>query len=132
MHRTSSSTTDCASGGKIRSILAKSTSNAARKRSLLDAFETMKLTPPGRSIQNMDSCRKQTGIADMVYTVDERQLLDLWTAISCLGDVREIPDPVVRSELLTQAQIHLTAFVLDLQPLPRGLAGSAPPRTFDA
>ena len=68
----------------------------------------------------------------MVYTMDEQQLLDLWTVASCLEHAREIPDPLAPSELLTQAQIHLTAFVLDLRPLPRDLSGSAPPRTFDA
>jgi hypothetical protein len=68
----------------------------------------------------------------MVYTMDERQLLDLWTVASCLEHAREIPDPLARSEFLTQAQIHLTAFILDLQPAPRDLAGSAPPRAFDA
>ena len=46
----------------------------------------------------------------MVYTMDERQLLDLWTVASCLEHAREIPDPLARSEFLTQAQIHLTGF----------------------
>ena len=92
----------------------------------------MKLTPPDVASRIWTPVEKQTGIEEMVYTVDERQLLDLWTAISCLGDVREIPDPAVRSELLTQAQIHLTAFVLDLQQLARGGSGSALSRTFDA
>ena len=50
----------------------------------------------------------------MTYTIDEHQLVELWTAISCLGHIREISDPLARSEILTQAQIHLTAFVLDL------------------
>jgi hypothetical protein len=68
----------------------------------------------------------------MVYTIDERHLLELWTAISCLGNIREIADPLVRSELLTQAQMHLTAFVLDLQSSPGELAGSAGRRRFDA
>ena len=61
----------------------------------------------------------------MVYTIDDRQLLKLWIAVSCLGHVNEIRDALARSELLTRAQVHLTAFVLDLQPLPCGLAGSA-------
>ena len=68
----------------------------------------------------------------MTYTIDERQLVELWTVISCLGHIREMPDPLARSEILTQAQIHLTAFILDLQPLQRALAGSIPQRTFDA
>jgi hypothetical protein len=54
----------------------------------------------------------------MVYTIDERQLLSLWTVVRHLGHVREISDATARSEMLTQAQIHLTALVLGLQPLP--------------
>ena len=54
----------------------------------------------------------------MVYTVDSDQLLNLSTATRLLGDIREIPDPIIRSEVLTKAQILLTAFVLELQPLP--------------
>ena len=68
----------------------------------------------------------------MVYTMDERQLLDLWTVASCLEHAREIPDPLARSEFLTQAQIHLTAFILDLRPLPSYQTGSPPPRAFNA
>ena len=70
----------------------------------------------------------------MVYTVDERQLLELWTwtVLSCLTHDREIIDPLARSEILKRAQILLTAFAVDLQPVPRDLAGSTPPTTFDA
>jgi hypothetical protein len=63
----------------------------------------------------------------MVCKIDERQLLNLWIAISCLGCIGEINDPLTRSELLTQAQIHLTAVVLDLQPTPEDEVGSALP-----
>jgi hypothetical protein len=28
----------------------------------------------------------------MTYTIDERQLVELWTVISCLGHIREMPD----------------------------------------
>ena len=75
---------------------------------------------------------KETGTKEMVYTVDEQQLMELWTVVSCLGHVHEIADPISRSEILTRAQIHLTAFVLDLQPVPHNLAGSASPRMFNA
>jgi hypothetical protein len=77
----------------MQSILAKSTSNLARKRSLLDEFETIKVTLSGRGVQNMTCGGKQTGTEEMVYTIDDRQLLELWTVVSCLGHVREIPDP---------------------------------------
>jgi hypothetical protein len=54
----------------------------------------------------------------MIYTVDEGKLLHVWTAITCFAQIREIQDPVIQSEILTNAQIALTAFVLELQPLP--------------
>jgi hypothetical protein len=73
------------------------------------------------------SVGKQTqGSEEMVYTINERQLLDIWTVVSCLEHVREILDPMARSELLTRAQIHLTALVLDLLPLP-GRSGRVHP-----
>jgi hypothetical protein len=56
----------------------------------------------------------------MVYTMDEGQLLRVWAVICCFGEIREIQDPIIQSEILTNAQILLTAFVLELQPLPRG------------
>lgn len=54
----------------------------------------------------------------MVYTMDEGQLLRVWTVICCFGRIRELEDPTIQSQLLTDAQILLTAFVLDLKPLP--------------
>ena len=55
----------------------------------------------------------------MVYMLDDGQLLSLWTAIRYLGEVREIPDTKERAEVLMEAQILLTAFVLELTPLTR-------------
>ena len=63
----------------------------------------------------------------MVYTMDECQLLDLWSVMRCFTQMREVNDPVTRSEILTNAQILLTAFVLDLKPLEK--TSSAPPTT---
>ena len=63
----------------------------------------------------------------MVYKIDERQLLNLWIVISCLSCIREIDDPLTRPALLTQAQIYLTAVVLDLQQAPEDEARSASP-----
>jgi hypothetical protein len=54
----------------------------------------------------------------MIYVVDERQLLRVWSVIRCFGEIREIKDPAIRSEVLTEAQILLTAFVQELQPMP--------------
>jgi hypothetical protein len=61
----------------------------------------------------------------MVYTMDEGQLLRVWAVICCFGEIREIQDPIVQSEILTNAQILLTAFVLELQPLPGDQTSSA-------
>jgi hypothetical protein len=59
--------------------------------------------------------------------MDECQLLDLWSVMRCFTQMREVNDPVTRSEILTNAQILLTAFVLDLKPL--GKTSSAPRTT---
>ena len=53
----------------------------------------------------------------MVYTSDVDQLFGLWTVIRLLGAIREIPDEANRSEILTKAQLLLTAFVFGLKPL---------------
>jgi hypothetical protein len=73
--------------------------------------------------------RKPTVGAEMVYTIEEGQLLRLWTVIRYFGVIREIQDPVAQAEILTDAQILLTAFVLDLQPAGGDQTSSAPPRT---
>ena len=61
----------------------------------------------------------------MVYTLDDNQLLSLWTVISQLGVIREMRDPTDRSILLTKAQALLTALVLELSPLLRDRDNSA-------
>ena len=53
----------------------------------------------------------------MVYTLDDNQLLCIWEVITQIGLIREMPDPIHRSILLTKAQALLTAFVLELSPL---------------
>ena len=55
----------------------------------------------------------------MLYTLDDGQLLSIWTVISQLGLVREMSDPTDRSILLTKAQALLTVLVLELSPLPQ-------------
>jgi hypothetical protein len=52
----------------------------------------------------------------MVYTMEEGQLFRLWTVVRSFEVIRETPDPVTQSEILTKAQIQLTAFILDLHP----------------
>ena len=68
----------------------------------------------------------------MVYTMDEGQLFRVWTVIRFLGEMREIDDPAAQTEILTDAQILLTAFVLDLQPLPEHRTTSPKFRTNPA
>lgn len=53
----------------------------------------------------------------MLYTMDEGQLLRVWSVIRCFSEIREIADPLVQSEVLIGTQLLLTAFVLELQPL---------------
>ena len=53
----------------------------------------------------------------MEFRTDEAQLLGLWAATRLLGEIRDLEDPMDRTELLTKAEILLTAFVLGLEPL---------------
>ena len=64
----------------------------------------------------------------MIYTMNEHQLLRSWSVIRCFAQIREINNPEAQSEILTKAQILLTAFAFDLKPLVEDRANSAPPR----
>jgi hypothetical protein len=77
----------------------------------------------------MNLVANETGMKKMVYTMDECQLLRLWSVMHCFTQVREINDPVTQSEILTNAQMLLTAFVIDLKPLVGDQTSSAPPKT---
>jgi hypothetical protein len=61
----------------------------------------------------------------MVYTMDEGQLHRVWAVICCFEQIREIQDPIMQSAILTNAQILLTAFVLDLEPVAGEQTASA-------
>jgi hypothetical protein len=61
----------------------------------------------------------------MIYTMDERQLLRMWSVISCFAHIRETRNTIDQDEILTKAQILLTAFVLDIATA----AGRASQRT---
>ena len=65
----------------------------------------------------------------MIYTFDNGQLLRIWTVSRLLGEVRNILDPTKRSEVLTEAQVLLTAFILTLKPLPRDQGDAIRPGT---
>jgi hypothetical protein len=62
------------------------------------------------------------------YVIDDGQLLGLWAIIEYFVVLREITDEEDRSEILTKAQILLTAFIVGLEPLS-GQTSSAMPRT---
>ena len=53
----------------------------------------------------------------MEFRTDEAQLLGLWAATRLLGEIRGLENRGDQAELLTKAQILLTAFVLGLEPL---------------
>ena len=61
----------------------------------------------------------------MIYDMDERQLLRLWSVLCCFGEIREAKDPAVQAELLTRAQIVLTDFVFGLNLFAEDQTSSA-------
>ena len=61
----------------------------------------------------------------MLYLIDQGQLLHVWSVIRCFREIQEMKDPEIQSKILTMAQILLTGFVLELQPLPTDQASSA-------
>jgi hypothetical protein len=72
---------------------------------------------------------KETGVTKMVYTIDECQLLRVWSVMRCFSQIREVNNPAAQSHILTNAQIVLTTFLLDLKPLVGDQTSSAPPKT---
>ena len=73
---------------------------------------TLAGTPPSE-----DEFRRKgkAGTNEMVYRINEHQLLRLWSVISSFSRIREIDDPLAQSEILTNAQMLFTAFVFDLE-----------------
>jgi hypothetical protein len=61
------------------------------------------------------------------FRTDETQLLGLWMVTRLLWEIRGVEQRVDQAELLTKAQILLTAFVLGLEPLGSDQTGSASP-----
>jgi hypothetical protein len=75
----------------------------------------------------------------MIYEMDKRQLLRLWSVLSSFGEIRETKDPIIQSQILRRAQIVLTDFVFGLKRVPEDQASTAALRggrsqsvTFDA
>ena len=54
----------------------------------------------------------------MIYELDKRQLLRLWSVLSSFGEIRETKDPIIQSEILGRAQIVLIDFVFGLNACP--------------
>jgi hypothetical protein len=52
----------------------------------------------------------------MMYVLNDDQLLPIWIVIQALNKIRELSDVMERGEVLTEAQAHLIAFVLQLKP----------------
>jgi hypothetical protein len=97
------------------------------------------MTVLGRAAGNMERGSNKLRIREVIYTTDDGQLLGLLTAMRFLGEIREKVEPMDQTEVLIQAQILLTAFVVGLQPIisdqtgPAILgAGPSQIRTFDA
>ena len=64
----------------------------------------------------------------MEFKTDEAQLLGLWAVTRLSGTIRDIEDRRDQAELLTKAQMLLTAFVIGLEPVCSDQTNSAPPR----
>ena len=77
---------------------------------------TPAVTLLGRRTLKIGRVTKRAEDKKLLYTTDDGQLLGLWVAIRLIGEVREIQDPIVHDNVLTEAQILLTAFFVDLKP----------------
>jgi hypothetical protein len=42
---------------------------------------------------------KQIEVSEMIYELDKRQLLRLWSVFSSFGEIRETNDPIIQSEI---------------------------------
>ena len=62
----------------------------------------------------------------MIYELDKRQLLRLWSVLSSFGEIRETNDPIFQSEILRRAQLVLTDFVFRLKLVPEDQTGTTP------
>jgi hypothetical protein len=77
---------------------------------------TLELTLAGTPPSEDEFRRKRkAGTNEMVYRINEHQLLRVWSVISSFSRIREIDDPLAQSQILTNAQMLFTAFVFDLQ-----------------
>ena len=69
---------------------------------------------------------KQIEVAEMIYELDKRQLLRLWSVLSPFGEIRETKDPIIQPEILRRAQLVLTDFVFGLKRVPEDQTSTTP------
>jgi membrane-bound lytic murein transglycosylase B len=69
---------------------------------------------------------KQIEVAEMIYELDKRQLLRLWSVLSSFGEIRETKDPIIQSQILRRAQLVLTDFVFGLKRVPEDQTSTTP------
>jgi hypothetical protein len=94
-----------------------------------DVFLTPELTGIGRvHPNNRRRCQPEPRTMAVEFRTDEAQLLGLWMATRLLGEIRGVGDRGDQAELLTKAQMLLTAFVIGLEPLGSDRSNSASPR----
>jgi hypothetical protein len=78
------------------------------------------MTPKGtgerQEPQTVKGVANEPRITVVEFRTDEAQLLGLWMVTRLLGEIRGIEQRVHQAELLTKAQILLTAFVLGFRP----------------
>jgi hypothetical protein len=78
-----------------------------------------------RSTGEIASLRGKIEVAKMIYEMDKRQLLRLWSVLSCFGEIQETKDPIIQSEILRRAQAVLTDFVFGLKRVAEAQTSSA-------
>jgi hypothetical protein len=90
------------------------------------------MTPKGtgerQEPQTVKGVANEPRITEVEFRTDEAQLLGLWMVTRLLGEIRGVEQRVDQAELLTKAQILLTAFVLGLEPLGADQTSSGSPR----
>ena len=74
----------------------------------------------------MEGSPTKLRIVKVQFRIDHDQLLTLWTATRLIGEMRRLENRGGQDELLTKAQILLTAFLLGLEPLGPDLVSSVP------
>ena len=62
----------------------------------------------------------------MIYELDKRQLLRLWSVLSSFGETRETKVPITQSGIFRRAQLVLTDFVFGLKRVPEGQTSTTP------